>query len=288
MSDKIIDRAPHKIEFEDYLQLCHLHKEFEWLEAGQRALFELWCLSETTEQKKLLDFLLRHFYVINSKELLKFGREAAIQIEEIWNLKPAETLIVATCDDDKPDGSQFIIQNLKNKFSDNWQEYNFINDLSKGIQRIKENQNIVLVDDFIGTGDTIKKKVEKTKSSLLKAKKQNISIRIVSLAAMQFSKPVLEALDSEYFCFKWLNKGISELVTPDEERNISISLMQELEDKLLEEYGKRKLENHRFGYKKSESLITIENSNIPNNVFPIFWWPYLKNGEKRTTLFKRI
>ncbi|WP_458305918.1 hypothetical protein [Aeromonas veronii] len=30
------------------------------------------------------------------------------------------------------------------------------------------------------------------------------------------------------------------------------------------------------------------NDNCPNNVFPIFWWPKLANGEQYETLFHRV
>lgn len=102
---------------------------------------------------------------------------------------------------------------------------------------------------------------------------------------MEFSKEALDKLVIEYFSYYWLKKGISELVPP-QYKTVSLQSMEELEDKLLKKYGKRRLP--KFGYKESETLFALESQNIPNNVFPIFWWPYLNDKSERTTFFKRI
>ena len=41
-------------------------------------------------------------------------------------------------------------------------------------------------------------------------------------------------------------------------------------------------------YKESESLFNLESYNVPNNVFPIFWWPQLKDNNYHKTLFRRL
>ena len=60
-------------------------------------------------------------------------------------------------------------------------------------------------------------------------------------------------------------------------------LIEEIESRFLNK------KRYKFGYEKSESLFVLENSNIPNNVFPVFWWPFNLEGErKRITIFKRL
>ena len=102
---------------------------------------------------------------------------------------------------------------------------------------------------------------------------------------MKFAEEVLESLDVDYFSVHWLNKGISELVS-GEKKEVATKSMEELEKKLQKRYQGKKLPN--FGYKRSESLFALESNNIPNNVFPIFWWPFLKGGVSRKTIFKRV
>ena len=43
-----------------------------------------------------------------------------------------------------------------------------------------------------------------------------------------------------------------------------------------------------LGYGRSESLFAIEGINVPNNVFPAFWWPLLRGEVERKTIFQRI
>lgn len=283
--ETIINRANNTIDAFDFVKLTQLHKEYDWLEYEPEALFELWCLSDDDDQKNVIEFLIKNFSFIDSKELNKIGYVISNQIERVWNHIPTNTLIVATCDDKKPDGSQYIIQSLKNKFSLNWKETNFINSLPIAAYQVEEYNNIILIDDFIGTGDTITRKYNYLLRILEQRNIKNFTIKIISIASMNFSKPVLDLLKVSYYSYHWLKKGISELID-SENREIAIISMNKLEKKLKNHYNGKNLPN--FGYKKSEALFAFEAFNIPNNVFPIFWWPLLKGGILRKTLFKRV
>ena len=57
-------------------------------------------------------------------------------------------------------------------------------------------------------------------------------------------------------------RGISDFYE-DEILHENIQLMREIEDKMSIR------EKYKFGYKKSESLVTM--CRTPNNTFPIFW-----------------
>jgi hypoxanthine phosphoribosyltransferase len=285
MSEQIINRADNKIDSKDFLKLTQLHLEYEWLTYEPEALFDLWCLSDNAEQKDLIEHLIKNFSFIDSRKLTLGGENLSNQIETIWELTPSNTFLLATCDDRKPDGSQSIIQILKNKFSINWKESNFYNSLPIGANEISSNSNILLVDDFIGTGDTIERKLKYLNSTIKKRKLENVTIRIISLAAMDFSKDVLNALGVEYYSVHWLKKGINELIE-EAKREAASQSMEQLEGKLKKKYHGKQLP--KFGYKGSEALYALEANNIPNNVFPIFWWPFYKGGNSRKTLFRRI
>lgn len=285
MNDAIINRANNSFDAKDFAILTKLNLEFEWLTYEPEALYELWCLSDNNEQQHLIEHLIKNFSFIDGRKLNEASRALSAQIESVWNLKPNNTFLVATCGDAKPDGSQSIMQILKNKFSVNWKESNFYNSLPVGANEIPSNSNIVLVDDFIGTGDTISRKLKYLQSTIEKRELQNITIQIISLAAMAFSKKVLDDLGVEYYSVHWLQKGINGLIELDKRESATQS-MEQLETKLQKNYHGRSLPN--FGYKRSEALYALENNNIPNNVFPIFWWPFYKGGHERKTLFRRI
>jgi|AntRauTorcE11898_2_1112593.scaffolds.fasta_scaffold01912_3 hypoxanthine phosphoribosyltransferase len=285
MSETIINRANSKIGASDFVKLTQLHLDYEWLTYEPEALFELWCLSENNEQQDLIEHLIKNFSFINGRNLNESSRTLSSHIESEWDLKPNNTFLVATCGDAKPDGSQSIIQVLKNKFSVNWKESNFFNSLPIGANEIPDNSNIVLVDDFIGTGDTISRKLKYVNETIEKRELQNVTVRIISLAAMEFSKDILNNLKVDYYSVYWLKKGINELIE-EAGRESATQSMVELENKLQKRYQGKKLPN--FGYKGSEALYALEANNIPNNVFPIFWWPFYKGGHLRKTFFSRI
>jgi hypothetical protein len=105
---------------------------------------------------------------------------------------------------------------------------------------------------------------------------------------MESAKTVFDSLPIEgYFACIWLSRGISDAYVGDTlvERTQS---MIELEALLAESFRGRKLSLYNFGYRRSEALYSLEAYNIPNNVFPIFWWPSLKSGKPRNTMFKHF
>ncbi len=285
MDNRVINRATQKIDVNDFLTLTQLHIKYEWLQEEPEALFELWCLADCEDQKKLIESLIHNFLYINGRDLDNGCKSIVNQIESEWELTAANTIITATCDNSNPDGSQMILQKIKNKLSESWREKMLYNSLPVAANELQKTYNIVLVDDFIGTGDTICKKVTYLLRTLNDRKIDDYSIYIVSLAAMNFAKVPMDRLNIPYYSVHWLSKGISEKIALVQRAN-AIKAMEDLEAKLKENVSGRRLQN--FGYKKSESLFALESNNIPNNVFPIFWWTRLKDDTLRKTLFHRI
>lgn len=125
-----------------------------------------------------------------------------------------------------------------------------------------EKFRIILVDDFIGSGETAVAAAEYIKR-LAGDKIQNNQIMILSIVAMQRG---VEALDgkgyrvfSKYIC----KRGISDSYD-DPLKSEFATQMQEIEN------GIKKLEDKfRFGYQGSEALVCMER--CPNNTFPIYW-----------------
>ncbi|EMQ95006.1 hypothetical protein D778_00003 [Xanthomarina gelatinilytica] len=285
MNEKILNRADSTIDVDDFRRLTSLHLDHEWLTYEPDALFELWCLSDEENQKQLIEFLINNYEYIDSKKLTKGCQTISEHIQNEWKLSSKNSFLLATCDDKEPDGSQSLIQNLKNKFSVEWKASNFYNSLPTGVHEVPDDSTIILVDDFIGTGNTINRKLNYVNKVITERKLKNIDIKIVSLASMLFAKEALDKLNVEYFSVYWLKKGISES-HPEENRDDAVKSMEALEKKLKRKYHGKYLP--KFGYQKSESLFALESYNVPNNVFPIFWWPFLKGGIPRKTIFKRV
>ena len=270
------------------MKLYNLMKERHWLEDESKATYELWNLCSSIEKQNLITELLLRFEFVTSRELNMYCQQIADHITQSWDLTNRGTKIVATSEDKRPDGSQFIIQAIKNNFARElmWSESNFVNSLKtigQAAYQLRNNQKIILIDDFIGTGKTIIRKIKWLQDKISEKKKKNIRLYIVSLATMQNAVAKIKKLGNDFYSPLILNKGISDHY-PD--KMVKLENMLELESCLASLYDGEPLPS--LGYGKSESLFAIEGVNVPNNVFPIFWWPVLKDFSTRETIFKRI
>lgn len=134
---------------------------------------------------------------------------------------------------------------------------------------------LVLVDDYIGTGDTAVACVEQLDKLGIKMEQ----IAILSLVAQEEGKKKIEE-KGIFFCTSNLrNKGISDYYEGKElEKNVR--LMQKIEKDL--KVG----EKSRFGYGQSEALVTM--CRTPNNTFPVFWYEPELGIKKKLAPFPRF
>jgi hypothetical protein len=140
---------------------------------------------------------------------------------------------------------------------------------------IRDDERIFLLDDFLGSGETLRASIDALISSSKKISIANI--RIISIVTHIQSKEYMEKLGAKFYTEIITTKGISDhYVTPVLEEKVAI--MEEIE-KLIPS------KKFNFGYGKSEALITLYRT--PNNTFPIFWHSYIINGEKFRAPFSR-
>ncbi|MBP6740850.1 MAG: hypothetical protein KA146_12710 [Leptospiraceae bacterium] len=275
---------------DDFMKLYNLMKTNIWLEEESESLFELWDLCDSSDKKDLIIDLLNKFTFLTSRDIHKLGNSIADYIVNYWKISNKRTKIVALSDDTKPDGSQYILQAIKNKFSDfdTWSENNFNNSLFTIGQvpyKLRNNQTIILIDDFIGTAKTVTRKYNWLLEKINERRRNGISIYLVSLAIMEEATDILNSLGLTFYSPLILKKGISGYYSGDVLEN-KINNMLDLESFLAPFYKREPLPS--LGHGKSESIFSIEGLNVPNNVFPIFWWPLFKNKQKRKTILRRI
>lgn len=138
-----------------------------------------------------------------------------------------------------------------------------------------DNDFLILVDDYIGSGKTLNK--------ALSAVEQNESIThqnfgILTMAIQEQAKVELDEQGIINYNSLILKKGISDnYVSPDLETKIEI--MKRIENKIP------KVSKYRMGYEKSEALITLMRT--PNNTFPVFWKGIISKGEEIEAPFQR-
>ncbi len=145
-----------------------------------------------------------------------------------------------------------ILQNFKILVVDD------IND--QRLSNLKEDQHIVLVDDFIGTGETAISAVNYLIKTHPQLKNNNISVLTIVI-----QKSGIEALFNKkinVFYSIPVGKGISDKFNA-EEKEKRLELMNNIENRL------KVKPKFKLGYKQSEALVCMERT--PNNTFPIFW-----------------
>lgn len=267
----------------DFKAIFNLGLQYDWLITCDEGFMELWKSTEgNINQKKLILYLIHKFLYVDSNKADEYCSLIAHQITEEWGLPPKNTTITAACDNANPDGSQLMVQKLKNRFPFYWHEFNFSNSLPYALHnKLNSNDNLVICDDFVGTGSTIVRKTEYALKVISERHLENVHIFIVSFAAMQFSKNVVAY---PFYSCEWLPKGLSETLNGDN-LLVATKIMEEMERILNPKIGRQYLP--KFGYKRSESLYNYENDNIPNNVFPIFWWKKYRDNRFRLPMFRK-
>lgn len=287
MADKVtaIPRSQNLMTREEFMRLKTIHDNNPWLAyENVNGLYELWEFADNDVQKELLEFLIDNFSYVGSDKFREACKSIAYQIESEWELSPQNTIITAICDNSEPDGSQFLLQAIKNKLFGGWKDALY-NAITTAAHNASSNSNFVIIDDFIGTGDKVTRKIKYVYDTFTKIGVKDVKVYVCSLAAMSFSKQVIESSTESMYSYMYLSKGISELA-PEDKRDIYFSAMISLEDYL--HWSKKQNKRFSLGYMKSEALFSLESTNVPNNVFPIFWWRYVKPGVERLPLLRRL
>lgn len=132
-----------------------------------------------------------------------------------------------------------------------------MSDLTKQVKDFKTSL-FILVDDFVGTGDTAVACMDDLKE---KAKEIEGRMVIMCVAALKQGKERLKELDVPVITKLIQGRGIRDYYKGDSLVK-NIELMNEMETIF-------QVRNNHFGYKESEGLICLKR--CPNNTFPIYW-----------------
>lgn len=128
--------------------------------------------------------------------------------------------------------------------------------------KIDKDTKIVLVDDFVGTGDTAVAAIDYI-HELLPGKTVNAQIVVFCIVALRQGIDRLNGIGVKTYYAIERKKAISEEMKA-ESRDAANSLMRGIENRI-----KKLKPAYRFGYKGSEALVCLER--CPNNTFPIYW-----------------
>lgn len=135
------------------------------------------------------------------------------------------------------------------------------------VQKIGPDYTFCLIDDFIGTGETMENTIKYFISKGIVKER----IAIVSLVGMKSGVTKLNNMGFNTYTSVSLDKGITS--TGDKSM---VQIMNAIEDTI------GVTEDYRLGYKGSEALVRMMRT--PNNTFPIYW---LKNKKNQFAPFPR-
>lgn len=274
----------------EYSRLLQLYAKQPWLTEREPALYELLGICSDSDDQLLIKDLLERFNYLRQTEFLELLAQMAKQVTEGWGLPQEETQIVAITADDDADSAQMILQMLKVKFLRcGWSSVKTVNRIGKSVKNLHRYPNIVFVDEFVGSGTTMVKRIRETRTYYENAVKngkapKGYDVKVCILASMEDAKEIVEQTGVEMYSTLWLKKGISGHLEGAMLR-AAIKRMLGLESKLKPRINIVDLPS--LGWGKAEALYSTKGGNTPNSVFPIFWWPQLVDGRKRQTLLHR-
>lgn len=278
-----------KVNIDIVMKLYSLFSDKRWNEIeGNKIVFENFCkLTDnlTDEQTELIFELTERYKWITYNE---YNSNLTRLLNKIYDneLEKIKTVylfpIIKPEDEDKIKSGNNIIYMIRGikPFIDKYdkidfKELNKFDMINEDNLNLKENELLLLLDDYVGSGETLKS----TLNEVLKNKSlKNEKIIVTSLVIQQDTVNFLDSIGIRHYSSDIVIKEITQRYkSPLLEEKIRI--MEEIE-KLIP--GGRLFS---FGYEQSEALVTLIRT--PDNTFPIFWKEHRKNGEKYKAPFPR-
>ena len=268
-----------------YLKLVEVFKTNDWEirteDAGTESRFNRFCerlsILDAKEQELVIE-LTKRFTVISGGEYLQLIIKLLDRISseniEIFQ-KTSNFLVVpliAPKDLKKMKSSKFMwyyFHDERVKYSSVFVGKKLIYceiEKPSWVKAVKPNEIVILLDDYIGSGETAVSAIRWLTSGSAIDPRQ---IVIMSLAAQEMGmNRIKQETGVVTYTYHQLTRGISDCYTGGQLK-MNISIMNRIENKLRIE------KKFRFGYNKSEATISLIRT--PNNTFPVFWKPCGKN-----------
>ncbi len=267
--------------------LTSLYVDHKWLAGRSFEVMELFDFCLNGEEQELLIQLLNLFEFITPETYQECLNSICAQVATEWKLQESNTMLVSLSADEQADSGQFILYDLRSTLTrvHGWNRTKTVNAFGKAQQFVGTWPNVVLVDEFLGTGRTLIGRIEELRRHFRQKGFENFQIYPCVVAGMSFGmQNVKAATGLDVFSVKICLKGISDLL-PQAKRDEGRALMTGMENRLAQEYCGMDLP--RFGDGGGEALYGRESGNCPNTVFPLFWWPRTIDDMNRKTLLVR-
>lgn len=281
-----IPRSEEKLSGEMFSKYYDLSKKQKWLDKKQSELNYLIAECPSIDSQHLIIELLYNFTYLSTKKINKKIKKIKNHI--LNNLKASyeNCIISALHNDNKADSAPLILQLLRKQMveEEGWSENNFVNNIVSAADVAKTGDTIIIVDEFIGTGFQAERLLKRFETKIKNTQKEFTGIHMCVISRMKTSIERLSPFLNEYYSTIDLKKGITEY---NNEENIhkKIKLMKEMEKSLSQNRSNQKWES--LGKKQSETIYASDVGTAPANLFPIFWWKWNSEGNRRKNLLNR-
>ena len=271
--------------------IFNLSKKQPWLDDAENALNSLLfdeCQSD--EERKLILELIERFTYIEDDNFRKYLKLMALDIKQIPQLDVVSSQIVGLAGDSNSDSSQYIVYGLKSILGkENCLIKKFEVNFQKAFGNFKKDNysTIILVDEFIGTGQTVLGRINRIKAQFNASHidENCYKIYVKSLVSTEQGLKFLKQNKIDVTTQILLKKGIDDYYT-NSEAELLKKRMIDLENRCLSSNYQGK-DMPSLGYGQTQALYYRQDINVPNNVFPIFWWKKSANANDRNVLIFR-
>lgn len=276
-----------------FIELISVFKEQNWdieeSTAGENSVFDMFCKRleelESDADRELMLELTRKYLVVNLEEYGKYMVDVFRKFIDRNKDKIGKTEVIhmfPVQDKDYPAKTKsgnvmcYLFQgNLMRRFDEFRNKRIRIIETFDGLEKYKEDiECLLLVDDFVGTGDTILGCINLIEEKGIKKER----IKALTLVMQEQGRNAVEEYGVEIYSAVLRNKAITD--------NYSI---EEAEKKIaqMKKVGKRiKAKKELYlGYKESEGLVSMIKT--PNNTFPFYWHERKRDGKLCVAPFAR-
>jgi len=276
-----------------FIELISVFKEQNWdIEesiSGENSVFDMFCKRleelESDADRELMLELTRKYLVVDLEEYGKYmvdvfrkfidRNKDKLDKMEVIHMFPVQ-------DKDYPAKTKsgnvmcYLFQgNLMRRFDEFRNKRIRIIETFDGLEKYKEDiECLLLVDDFVGTGDTILGCINLIEEKGIKKEK----IKALTLVMQEQGRNAVEEYGVETYSAVLRNRAITDNYSIEEAEK-KIAQMKNINKRI-----KAKKELY-LGYKESEGLVSMIKT--PNNTFPFYWYEGKRDGKLCVAPFAR-
>jgi hypothetical protein len=281
MSKALLPLASPSVSIDIARETFELCLANEWLSAERYSSGLATLVSECSNEDELLAVrkVLHEVRYCTSNDVMNAAAEAAKAIVKSWELSAVNTLIVGMAESNKFCGSHAYLRAIENALPRSWSS-NLYPNFDTAFRHRNGRECLVLVDDFVGTGDKLVGKIDRLRKN---PKTGNYRIFVVVFGGMgEGLTRIADLVDNDIHAYIALDKALSS-VQPTAVADALKTGMISLESHIFS----TSTSSYSLGYKQTEAAFFLEGSNVPNNVFPVLWWEAYRDDSERSTLFHR-